>query len=181
MFKIQIESELHLELLHLIHTKELYEVVNANREHLKEWMWWVNATNKEEDIKNFIKSTMRQYSDDLGFQVAIFHMGNLVGVSGYLPINKKDHIGELGYWLSADSEGLEIMTKANMKIIGMGFELLNLNKVVIRCAVENRKSRAVAERLGFSQEGILRQNEWLNDHYVDNVLYSKLKSEHRIS
>ena len=158
MFTIQIESELHLELLHLIHSKELYAVVDSNREHLRKWMWWLDATKNEEDIKTFIRGAMKQYSDDLGFQAVIFHKGNLVGVSGYSPLNKKDRIGELGYWLSAESEGLGIMTKVNVKIVSMGFELLNLNKVIIRCAVENQKSRAVAERLGFSLEGILREN-----------------------
>ncbi len=59
MFTIQIEPELHFELLHLIHSKELFTVVDANREHLREWMWWVDATSSEEDIKSFIKRTMK--------------------------------------------------------------------------------------------------------------------------
>jgi ribosomal-protein-serine acetyltransferase len=46
----------------------------------------------------------------------------------------------------------------------------------MHCAVGNTKSRAVPERLGFVQEGILHDAEWLYDHYVDLVIYSILKA-----
>ena len=47
--------------------------------------------------------------------------------------------------------------------------------IILHCASGNLKSRSVAERLGFVQEGILREAEWLYDHYVDLVVYSMLK------
>jgi ribosomal-protein-serine acetyltransferase len=52
-----------------------------------------------------------------------------------------------------------------------------LNKVEIHCAVDNKRSRAIPERLGFTQEGIIRANQWLYDHYVDDVIYGMLASE----
>ena len=48
---------------------------------------------------------------------------------------------------------------------------------MIHCAVGNRRSRAIPERLGFTQEGIARDAEWLYDHYVDLVTYSLLAPE----
>jgi ribosomal-protein-serine acetyltransferase len=49
--------------------------------------------------------------------------------------------------------------------------------VEISCATDNKRSRAVAERLGFSQEGILRQTDRLHDRYVDSVFYGLLVDE----
>jgi ribosomal-protein-serine acetyltransferase len=46
--------------------------------------------------------------------------------------------------------------------------------VSIYCGVENRRSRAVAERLGFQQEGIHRDAEWINDRFIDLVCYAML-------
>jgi ribosomal-protein-serine acetyltransferase len=58
-----------------------------------------------------------------------------------------------------------------------GFHELGLNRIEIRCATGNKRSRSVAERLGFKPEGILRQSEWLYDHYVDHAVYAMLHEE----
>jgi ribosomal-protein-serine acetyltransferase len=46
--------------------------------------------------------------------------------------------------------------------------------VEIRAGVGNRRSRAVAERLGFRQEGVLSEAELVGDHYIDHVVYAML-------
>jgi hypothetical protein len=50
-------------------------------------------------------------------------------------------------------------------------------RVEIRAAPENARSRAIPERLGFTQEGTLRQVERVGDRYLDNVVYAML-AEH---
>jgi ribosomal-protein-serine acetyltransferase len=62
-------------------------------------------------------------------------------------------------------------------MIRHAFEEHKLHKVVISCAIDNPRSRAVAERLGFIQEGILRQADRLHDRYVDTVFYGLLEEE----
>ena len=41
----------------------------------------------------------------------------------------------------------------------------------------NKRSCAIPQRLGFSQEGILRQSEWLYDHFVDMAVYGMLAQD----
>ena len=71
------------------------------------------------------------------------------------------------------------MTEACRAMLNYGFDVLGLNKIEIRCATGNTRSCAIPRRLGFTQEGIIRQAEWLYDHYVDLVLYWMLASEWR--
>jgi len=59
------------------------------------------------------------------------------------------------------------------------FGELRLNRVEVFCATDNVKSRAIPERLGFKQEDVIRQAEWLTDHYVDHAVYSILAEEWR--
>ena len=56
-----------------------------------------------------------------------------------------------------------------------------MNRVEIRCATENVRSRAVPERLGFKLEGILRQSIWRHKRYYDLAMYGILAEEWKIS
>jgi ribosomal-protein-serine acetyltransferase len=52
-----------------------------------------------------------------------------------------------------------------------------LNRVEIRASVENERSRALIERLGFHYEGAARQAFRLADGYHDDAVYSMLAAE----
>jgi ribosomal-protein-serine acetyltransferase len=69
------------------------------------------------------------------------------------------------------------MTAAVRALIDDGFQHLELNRIQARVATANYPSQAVCDRLGLKKEGVLRQAEWLYDHYVDLTMNSVLRSE----
>jgi ribosomal-protein-serine acetyltransferase len=75
--------------------------------------------------------------------------------------------------------GQGIMTAAVKALVAEGFEDLELNRIQARVATSNDPSQAVCERAGLKKEGLLREAEWLYDHYVDVTLNAVLKSEWR--
>src|SRR5690625_199905 len=100
--------------------------------------------------------------------------------SSYLSVSARTahvKIAYIGYWLDIEHQGKGIMTRAVRALTDYAFEEFDLNRVDIRAAVGNVKSRAIPERLGYKKEGVLRQSEWLYDHFVDHAVYSMLKSE----
>ncbi|MFF2591619.1 GNAT family N-acetyltransferase [Peribacillus butanolivorans] len=109
--------------------------------------------------------------------VAIIYRGEIAGTIGFNEINKASKIGSIGYWLGEGFQGNGIMTKAIKTFIDYGFRELGLNRIEVSIAVENKRSRALAERQGFIEEGRLRQAEWLYEHYVDHIIYAKLAEE----
>jgi ribosomal-protein-serine acetyltransferase len=65
-------------------------------------------------------------------------------------------------------------------IVDYGFEVLNLNRLVINCASENKRSRAIPEHLGFTHEGTCRDAEWLDDRFVNHEIYAQLYTDWNI-
>ena len=84
---------------------------------------------------------------------------------------------EIGYWLDKDLQGRGIITRAARALTTYAITELGLNKVEIHAAAGNTASRAVPERLGFTQEGIIRQSEWLNGQAHDLVVYGMVAGE----
>ena len=69
------------------------------------------------------------------------------------------------------------MTQCTKALIDYAFHELKLNRVEIRASVENKKSQAIPERLGFTREGRLRSDEKVQGQFTDSFVYSLLKSE----
>lgn len=174
---IQVNDKISLEFLEEVHAPILFYLVNDNRDHLKKWLPWVDNMQAVENAKDYIASCLRQAAEKTDFAYAIMYERKMVGRIGIHHINQQNKIGEIGYWLADGLQGMGIVTKSCKALIDYGFKELGLNRIEIKCATGNDKSRAIVEKLRFKQEGILRQAEWLNGRFIDLYLYSMLKEE----
>ena len=154
---------------------ELTELIDRNRPYLKEWLPWLNNSSSLVDTARFIGRSIEQAEDHNGLTLGIVCDGKLAGIIGQHYVDSLNRRTEIGYWIDAEHQGRGIVTRATARLTDYAFREQDCNRVILHCAVGNLKSRAVAERLGFVQEGILREAEWLYDHYVDLVVYSMLK------
>ena len=158
-------------------TAALTELIARNRSYLREWLPWLDSSTGLHDTARFIGRAMEQAEDDNGYTFGIVCNGTFAGVIGQHYLDSLNRRTEIGYWLDASRQGRGIITRSTARLTDYSFTDQECNRVILHCAVGNAKSRAVAERLGFTQEGILREAEWLYDHYVDLVVYSMLKSQ----
>ncbi|PAV28446.1 RimJ/RimL family protein N-acetyltransferase [Virgibacillus profundi] len=177
MFSREIDEVLELRQLHISDAEELFQITDGSREYLREWLPWVDTTTTVEDSRGFIEHSQRSFEAKKGITCGVFYKRKLVGTAGFNSFDWANKIGYIGYWLSEDYQGLGIMTKVSAALTDYAFSELSLNKVDIRAAYENKKSRAIPERLGFTEEGKIRQAEWLYDHYVDHIVYGMLVRE----
>lgn len=176
-FIIPVDGEVELRILEEWDVPELFRLIDHNRTYLRQWLPWVDYETSVEDSRSFVRRCLQHYLDNEGFTMGVRFRGQLAGVIGYHPVNWPNRKVEIGYWLGANFQGKGIMTRACHAVVRYAFEKLLLNRVTILCATGNLRSRAIPERLGFTQEGMLREAEWLYDHFVDLVVYSMLARE----
>src|SRR5260221_9568105 len=120
------------------------------------------------------KQTLLQFANNEGLQTGTWYQNRLVGSIGYPHLDWADRKVEIGYWIDASMQGKGLVTKICQVLVTSAFDQYHLNKVEIHCATGNTRSRALPERLGFTQEGIIRQAQRCNDHYNDVVVYGRL-------
>jgi ribosomal-protein-serine acetyltransferase len=171
MFSFRVDDRHELRLLRPSDADELFRLTDNNREYLRSWLPWLDSTIAVANTEAFIRSTLQQFADNRGFVVAICYDKTIVGVIGYNQIDWQNRIGYIGYWLAQDFQGKGLMTTSCKAVVDYGFGVLNLNRLVITCATENKPSRAIPERLGFVHEGTTRDAEWLYDHFVNHEIY----------
>jgi len=180
MFYREIDDELQLAIVMPHFAEALYAVVDRNRDYLRKWLPWLDDTREPKHVAEFIKSAVTQMADGRGLACVIVFQDNIVGVVSCNSIESSTRTGYIGYWLDEDHNGKGIMTKCVEEIIEIGFDELGLRKIEIRCAVGNTKSRAIPERLGLEEEGVIRNAENLYGRYVDHAVYGVLKDEERL-
>jgi ribosomal-protein-serine acetyltransferase len=167
-----------LRLLEESDADELYAVIDANREHLEPWMPWVEHEHEPADVLPFIRATRRQIADNDGLQTAIVDPeGRIVGMVGVHNVDWPNRKTSIGYWLARGEQGRGTMTAAVRVYVNHAFATWKLNRIMIQAAVENTRSRAIPERLGFREEGILREVERVGARVLDGVVYALLAAD----
>jgi ribosomal-protein-serine acetyltransferase len=157
---------------------ELCGVIDANRDTLAEWMPWASSERTPEATLEFIRATRRQIADNDGLQTAIVDPGGaIVGMVGVHRIDWVNGKTSIGYWLSRHAQGRGLMTAAVRAYVAYAFGALGLHRVEIEAAVENARSRAIPERLGFREEGVRRAVERVGERRLDHVVYAVLAHE----
>ena len=172
-----IDDSTVLRVLRREDARELFAVTEANREHLRAWLPWVDVVRTEADTRSFIEAAIKQRESGRGPIFGVLCDGALAGVVGFRAIDRVNRVGEIGYWLAAARQGRGVMTNCCRFVVRYAFLTLDLNRVEIAAAVANARSRAIPERLGFRLEGVLREREELRGMHLDHAMYSKLRRE----
>lgn len=177
MFQYVIDENIILKNLVETDAAELFALTDRSRDSLREWLPWLDGTKTEADSFQFIQNAQASYGEKKSLICGIFYQGKLAGIAGFNSIDWMNQNTYIGYWLGTDFQGNGIMTNTVKALIDYAFAQLQLNRIEIRAAIGNTKSRAIPERLRFKEEGLIRQSEWLYDHFVDHIIYGMLKTD----
>ncbi|WP_409302770.1 GNAT family N-acetyltransferase [Peribacillus sp. SCS-155] len=102
---------------------------------------------------------------------------NLIGIIN-ISLNEPNQRGELAYWIGKPYWGKGYGTEAAERLIQLGFENLNLNKIFAASFTDNPGSWRIMEKVGMKHEGTLRQHVVKWGEPIDLSYYSILKEEY---
>jgi ribosomal-protein-serine acetyltransferase len=171
---LRVDPEIELKKIRVEHSQELFELIDASREHLREFLPWLDMCKTYSDELKFIEEMTERFEQSKSLDLGIFYRGKIVGVIGTHELDWVNRKTSLGYWLGKDFQGKGIIVRSCRALIDYLFNVLKLHRIEICCAVNNFRSQRVPEKLGFQREGILKESEDLYGKYIDLILYSKI-------
>jgi ribosomal-protein-serine acetyltransferase len=151
--------------------------VVENYAELHKWMIWANENTSVDTTQKYFQDSVDNYQKNIAKVFGVFYQNKLVGLVDLHTIDLGNKSAEIGYWLDKKHNGKGIITKSCKVLINHAFNEIQLNSIRILCDTENKKSRAIPEKLGFIKEGTLREIQWMHDQFNDLVVYSMLKKD----
>jgi RimJ/RimL family protein N-acetyltransferase len=155
------------------------ELFEANYERLARWFPFDRPPTAEE-YRDGLKRRGEAWLEGSQLPLAIVVRAEggwrLVGQVDLL-IDRPARSADVGYWLDAGFEGRGLVTRAVTAVLNHAFGPLGLHRVELRTIPTNERSRSVAQRLGFRQDGVMREAAPFPDGRRDEVVYGLLASE----
>ena len=128
---------------------------------LRPWMPWAQQLPSIDDSEENVRLACLKFLErsDLRLHIFLKDTGDFIGGSGFHRINWESRKFEIGYWIRTSQSGNGLMTEAVRGITNFAIGSLAANRVEIRCDPANLRSARIAEGLGFTLEGILRNEK----------------------
>jgi ribosomal-protein-serine acetyltransferase len=131
---------------------------------LAQWVPWASPTPKVDDTEQWVRGAAAKFLTREQFHFLIFlkDSGEYVGTCGIHRHDWKIPMFEIGYWLRTSRVGSGYMVEAVKAVTAFALDALKANRVEVRCDDLNARSCRVAERAGFTLEGVHRNSS--RDH-----------------
>lgn len=177
MLNLKVSQNIEMKQLSVDDAETLFNFVDRNRDYLKNWLNWIDSTQTIEDQKKYLETLSHNVNATSSIDLGIWYENKIIGVIHLTNIDRINKVAALGYCIDENYQYKGIITECSKIILNFAFKELNLHRIEIKTIKENLKSKAVAQRLSFKSEGVLRQSCYINNEFVDCELFSKLSTD----
>jgi len=154
--------------------------VAESREHLKPWMPWAHAESEPfEAIVERVKRFRDMFDLQQDYVYGIFNKEetHLLGGTGLHTRLGPEQL-EIGYWIHKDFTNQGLVTESTAALIKVAFEIIHIHRLEIHCDPRNLASASIPRKLGFTNEGTLREKTRFLDHWSDSIVWGLLEEEY---
>ena len=161
----------------------VYEAVLESINELSAWMHWSHPDYSIQEARRWVESRAEAWDKETDYNFAMIDLENgvFLGGCGIIRVHRQFGFAELGYWVRTRRTRQGIATAAANLLIQFGFNQLKLNRIEIVVATGNKASRRVAEKVGATREGVLRNRFVIQDKVYDAVMFSLIPKDVTLS
>ena len=155
------------------------EAIRDSLPDLAKYLPWAVDYNRN-TTQHFIRDSAAAWAEARAFDFTIrsaarpdVHIGNI----SVWWVSRPNLVGEIGYWIRSDATNGGVCTEAAANIVQIAFEELGMHRITLRIAVGNVASERVAAKLGFTHEGLLRDEVKVGHEWMDHTVWGLLEHE----
>ncbi|MFQ3543037.1 GNAT family N-acetyltransferase [Halobacillus rhizosphaerae] len=143
---------------------------------LRAWLPFAQELPSPEETEINLRNAHIHFLKRESFRFLIFHKdtSDFIGACSLQSINWNIPKCEIGYWINTRFSGNGYMAEAVQALTDLGINHMTFKRIEIRCESTNVKSRSLAKKLGYTLEGILRNEDLSADgmRLTDTCYYS---------
>ena len=160
-------------------TNHLYDAVRESIDELSVWMPWCHANYSIKEAKTWLKTLPKAWDNGLAYEFVITGSkdSSYLGACSLTGINHENRYANLSYWVRTSRTKRGVATTAALLLARFGLSELKLNRIEIVVATDNKASQRVAEKIGATREGVLRNLLVVRDRVYDAVMFSLIPSD----
>src|SRR5918992_2648915 len=148
----------------------LWAAIQTSLPELRVWMAWAVAA-RAEDTRAFAHRAEESWAAGTAYNFTLVHEGEIAGQCGLDRVDMLVKQCEIGYWMRTDLCGQGLMTEAAAAAVAFGFQEVGVHRIELHAGLGNIGSIRVAEKLGFSREGVLRDRGFGAGGYYDMYVH----------
>jgi RimJ/RimL family protein N-acetyltransferase len=156
----------------------LKAAVDSSIDHLRPWMPWASIHPLPLEARvAWIRACRGEFDLDKNYIYGIFDPNEcrVIGGTG-LHVRQGFDAREIGYWISKADAGMGYATEVAAALTRVAFEIDDVSRVEIHCAVGNERSASIPKKLGFELEAVLKERGMLVDGIkTDMMIWSMFR------
>jgi len=181
VFAIALSESAKLSPLEPWQVEEFLAHMDRARPNLDPWIPWAQRSTDLESARAALQSYADRQAADAGRLFGIWSEGVLVGGVMFVSFSKATGVCEIGVWLEPAAEGKGLVSAAVSRLIDYAFDDRGMSRIEWHTSPANTRSGAVAQRMGMTLEGTLREAFLHQGVRHDTQVWSLLPSDRAAS
>ena|SRR3990167_595228 len=161
--------------------KMLHEAIIESFDELHRYMKWCKNINTVSESETYVREAVDNWilkkNDEPYLQLIILdkNTNNFIGATSFHHYDWEIPATETGYWVQQSKSGHGYITEAINAITQYAFKQLNVKRISLTCDPDNIKSKKIAERLGYTLEGRLKNHRMKPEDGTvgDTLIYAR--------